>query len=95
MSWLDAISEAGGELVDAVSDAGSTWIKGVAEADITNKQTASNPDEARPHQVEGQTADGRPLANHQGGGLNTTYVLMGVGVLVVLLLAMMLMKGKK
>lgn len=94
MSWLDAISEAGGELVDAVSDAGSTWVKGVAENDIANKQTASNPDTARPHQVEGQTADGRPLVSNQGG-MNTTYIVMGVGALVLLTLAMMLMKGKK
>ncbi|CAK4070781.1 MULTISPECIES: hypothetical protein [Vibrio] len=94
MSWLDAISEAGGELVDAVSDAGSTWIKGVAQNDIDNKQTASNPDEARPHQVEGQTADGRPLVSHQGG-MNTTYIVMGVGALIVLLLVVMLMKGGK
>lgn len=93
MSWLDSLSEAGGELLDAVSSAGGSWINGTVQNDLAKKQ-ASDPDEARKNQVQGQTADGQPI-NTQAKGLNTNYLIMGVGVLVLLLLVFMLAKGGK
>ena len=93
MSWLDSLTEAGGELVDAVSGAGSTWLQGTVENDLAKKQ-ASDPDEARKNQVEGQTADGQPITT-QSSGMNTTYLMVGVGVLVLLALVFLLAKGGK
>ncbi|MDE1333600.1 hypothetical protein [Vibrio aestuarianus] len=93
MSWLDSLSEAGGELLDAVSSAGGSWINGTVQNDLAKKQ-ASDPDEARKNQVQGQTADGQPI-HTQSQGLNTNYLIMGVGVLVLLLLVFMLAKGGK
>ncbi|AQM20519.1 MULTISPECIES: hypothetical protein [Vibrio] len=93
MSWLDSLSEAGGELLDAASSAGGSWINGTVQNDLAKKQ-ASDPDEARKSQVQGQTADGQPI-HTQAQGLNTNYLIVGVGVLVLLLLVFMLAKGGK
>ncbi len=93
MSWLDSLTEAGGELVDAVSGAGSTWLQGTVENDIAKKK-ASDPDEARKSQVQGQTADGQPITTTTSG-FNTSYLMIGVGVLVLLVLVFFLAKGGK
>lgn len=93
MSWLDSLTEAGGELVDAVSNAGSTWLQGTVENNLAKDQ-ASDPDVARKSQVEGQTADGQPI-NTASGGFNSTYLMVGVGVLVLVVLVYLLAKGGK
>ncbi|KJR21422.1 hypothetical protein BOO91_16915 [Vibrio navarrensis] len=60
MSWLDKLSDAGGELLNAVTDASGNWLNGAVEQSL-DKKPQSNPDEARKTEVQGQTADGQPL----------------------------------
>lgn len=94
MSWLDSLSEAGGELIDAVSSAGGNWIQGTVQNDL-DKKKASNPDEARPAQVEAQTHDGQPIQTPTGGMNTNTLLMIGGGVLLLLILILVLMKGGK
>ncbi|EEW09189.1 hypothetical protein [Vibrio mimicus] len=61
LSWLEQLTDSGGELLNAVTGAGSSWLNGWVEHDISKKQ--SDLDAARQNQVEGQTADGQPLGN--------------------------------
>lgn len=93
MSWLDALSDAGGELLGAVSQAGGSWINGMAENDL-KKQQASNPDEARKEQVQGQTADGRPLTP-AAPTFNITPVMMWAGIGLLLVVLLIIFKGGK
>ncbi|ELS8947703.1 hypothetical protein [Vibrio furnissii] len=92
MSWLDSLSEAGGELLGAVSEAGGKWINGTAENDV-KKQQASNPDEARKEQVQGQTPDGRPIT--QAPAFQLTPVMIGAGVSLLLVVLVIVLKGGK
>lgn len=89
MNWLDSLLETGGELISSVYEEGGSWIEGAVD-----KFTSSDPDEARKKQVDGQTADGRPI-NQGLFGVGGSPYLMIVGVIVVLLLAFLLIKGGK
>ena len=93
MSWLDSLSEAGGELLDSVTSAGGSWITGSVENDLS-KQQASDPDEARKSQVEGQTADGQPLAVPSQGLFSNPMLLMGAAMVFGLVVVLLVMKRR-
>lgn len=97
MSFWDAISDAGGELVGGVMGAAGDLADGWVDNKLTDESSAAasaNPDEAKSNQVSAQQPNGAPLPS--GGAVNNqTLMYVGMGtaaVLSVVLIAMALRK---
>ncbi|ELJ8507873.1 MULTISPECIES: hypothetical protein [Vibrio] len=91
-SWLEQLTDSGGELLNAVTGAGSTWLNGLAEFDITKKK--SDLDAERQNQVEGQTADGQPLGNRLIQPTMNNWVAFG-GLFLAFVLVVFLITQRK
>ncbi|TQQ69570.1 hypothetical protein [Vibrio cholerae] len=92
LSWLEQLTDNGGELLNAVTGAGSTWLNGLAEFDITKKK--SDLDAARQNQVEGQTADGQPLGGQYYLPSSGHWMALG-GLFLAFLLVVFLITQRK
>ncbi|ENN9978994.1 hypothetical protein ACAS46_000596 [Vibrio vulnificus] len=95
MSWLDKLSDAGGELLNAVTEAGGTWINAAVELDV-NKKQQSDPDEARKVEVQGQTANGQPLyPNYLIQPSMDNVKVFGALFIAFLLVVFLIVQGKR
>ncbi|MCF8779937.1 hypothetical protein LZU85_14115 [Vibrio sp. IRLE0018] len=96
MSWLDKLSDAGGELLNAATDAGGAWLNGTVERSL-DKKSQSNPDEARKNEVQGQTASGQPLhpTNHLIQPSMDNVKVFGALIVAFMLVVFLIVQGKR
>jgi len=92
---LTDVGSFGGDLLTDVTDLGKSWVTSKVKKEADRVQSSS-PDEQRKHNNDYQQPTGAPVNTPAMAGINPTYLALGAGALLVLLLVVFyISKGKK